>query len=104
MSAQATETPKPSYGAFRTFWNFIEQLRESGPLPQLLDRSQMGNRGGSARSELYMALRFFGLIDEQKAPTPALKELVEDHPGTGKLRALIEDRYASVIGLELSTA
>lgn len=104
MDAQATETPKPPYGAFRTFWNFIEQLSENGPLPQLLDRSQMGNRGGSARSELYMALRFFGLIDENKAPTSALHELVADHPDTAKLRAGVESSYATVIALDLSTA
>jgi hypothetical protein len=104
MDVKATESPKPPYGPFRTFWNFIEQLRENGPLPQLLDRSQMGKRGGSARSELYMALRFFGLIDDRKAPTQALQELVDDHPDTKKLRSLVEDRYGQVIALNLTTA
>lgn len=104
MDAKSTENPKPPYGPFRTFWNFIEQLRENGPLPQLLDRTQMGKRGGSARSELYMALRFFGLIDERKAPTPVLQELVNDHPGTAKLRSLVEDAYDQVIALNLTTA
>lgn len=104
MDAKATEKPKPPYGPFRTYWNFVEQLRENGPLPQLLDRSQMGSRGGSARSELYGALRFFGLIDDRKAPTQALHELVADHPNTEKLRALVEDRYREVIALNLTTA
>ncbi len=104
MDAHATEAPKPPYGPFRTFWNFIEQLSENGPLPQLLDRSQMGNRGGSARSELYMALRFLGLIDERKAPTDALRELVADHPEKAKLRDLVEASYATVIALNLTTA
>ena len=104
MDVQATEAPKPPYGAFRTFWNFIEQLSENGPLPQLLDRSQMGNRGGSARSELYMALRFFGLIDERKAPTEALRELVAYYPEKAKLREAVEASYAAVIALDLTTA
>jgi hypothetical protein len=104
MDVQATEAPKPPYGAFRTFWNFIEQLSENGPLPQLLDRSQMGNRGGSARSELYMALRFFDLIDKRKAPTDALRELVADYPEKTKLRSVVETSYATVIALDLSTA
>lgn len=104
MHVKATETPKPPYGPFRTYWNFIEQLHENGPLPQLLDRSQMGSRGGSARSELYSALRFFGLIDDSKAPTQALRELVEDHPDTTKLRALVEAAYGDVIALNLTTA
>ena len=95
--------PKPSYGGFGTFWNFIVQLGEHGSLPQVLDRSVMGSRGGTARSELYMALRFFGLMDEEKKPTPALHELTADVSPV-RLRALVERAYAPLIALDLSTA
>lgn len=94
---------KPPYGGFGTFWNFIAQLSEGGDLPQVLDRSVMGNRGGSARSDLYTALRFLGLIDDEKRPTDALRDLAAE-PTKDKLRALIEQRYAPVIGLGLGTA
>lgn len=99
----ATADAKPPYGGFRTFWNFVELLHENRPVPQYLDRSVMGQRGGTGRSELYTALRFFGLIDGEKQPTARLEALVED-PNTEQLRALVVDRYAPVIALNLQTA
>ena len=94
---------KPPYGGFGTFWNFIGQLGEAGDLPQVLDRSVMGNRGGSARSDLYTALRFFGLIDDEKRPTDALRELAAD-PTKDNLRGLVETRFGPLIELGLGTA
>jgi hypothetical protein len=102
MEASATET-KPPYGGFRAFWRFIEQLGEYPHLPQVLDRSVMGNRGGTARSELYTALRFFDLIDDEKKPTAALQTLVGD-PSTARLRQLLETKYQPVIALNLHSA
>jgi hypothetical protein len=98
----AAET-KPPYGGFRTFWNFVQQLHEHRPLPQILDRSVMGQRGGSARSELYTALRFFRLIDAEKRPTEKLETVVSD-PTPAQLRWLVESEYASLIALDLTTA
>lgn len=102
MEATVTER-KPPYGGFASFWNFVGQLHDNQPLPQRLDRSVMGNRGGSSRSELYVALRFFGLIDEEKAPTDALRELVAD-PSKAHLQDLVKRRYAPLVELDLSTA
>jgi hypothetical protein len=102
MEASPSER-RPPYGGFRTFWNFIEQLHEHRPLPQVLDKSVMGNRGGSARAELYLALRFLGLIDGQKAPTDKLEALTTD-PTMEKLRGLVEEAYAPLIALDLATA
>jgi hypothetical protein len=102
MNATATDT-KPPYGGFRTFWNFIDQMHQHLPLPQILDRSVMGQRGGSARSELYTSLRFFSLIDDEKRPTDILKALTED-PSVGQLKQLVEHNYQPVIALNLDTA
>ena len=63
----------------------------------------MGQRGGSARSELYTALRFFGHIDAEKRPTPALIAATDDLT-VETLRTMIETRYAPVIALGLETA
>ena len=103
MEASATETNRPPWGGFQTFWNLILQMHEHRPVPQVLDRAVMGNRGGSARTELYVALRFFGLMDGDKKPTPDLLELVED-PTPEKFRGIVEDRYQQVISLNLATA
>lgn len=103
MEASATETHRPPWGGFQTFWNFLLQLHEHRPVPQVLDRAVMAGRGGSARTELYVALRFFGLMDGDKKPTPVLLELVED-PTPEKFRRLVEDRYQKLIALDLATA
>lgn len=102
MEASATEN-RPPWGGFQTFWNLIQQMHEHRPVPQVLDRAVMGNRGGSARTELYVALRFFGLMDGEKKPTPVLLELVED-PTPEKFRSIVESRYQQVIALDLTTA
>ena len=100
----ATSDTKPPYGGFGTYWNFVAQLGEHGDhLPQRLDRSVMGNRGGSTRAELYGALRFFRQMDDEKRPTPELARLVLD-PSKESLRALVEEHYAPVIGLHLESA
>jgi hypothetical protein len=103
METSATETNRPPWGGFQTFWNFLQQLHEHRPVPQVLDRAVMGNRGGSTRTELYVALRFFGLMDDEKRPTPALLDLVENL-SPESFRPLVESRYRPVIDLNLATA
>jgi hypothetical protein len=102
METSATES-RPPWGGFQTFWNLIQQMHEHRPVPQVLDRAVMGNRGGSARTELYVALRFFGLMDDEKKPTPLLLELVEE-PTPEKFRGIVESRYKQLIDLNLTTA
>jgi hypothetical protein len=103
METSATETHRPPWGGFQTFWNFVQQLHEHRPVPQVLDRAVMGNRGGSARTELYVALRFFGLMDAEKKPTQALLDLVES-PTPEDFRPLVESRYQPILALGLATA
>lgn len=102
-ASTATETNRPPWGGFQTFWNFIKQLHENRPVPQILDRAVMTGRGGSTRTELYAALRFLGLMDADKKPTQALLDLVED-PTPENFRPLVEDHYGPVIALDLTTA
>jgi hypothetical protein len=94
---------KPPWGGYGTFWNFVSQLHEDDGLPQVLDRSVMGNRGGSARTELYAALKFFGLMDDAKRPTEALRALAAS-PTAETWRPIVERAYAPVIDLGLLTA
>ncbi len=102
METSATET-KPPWVGFQTFWNFLQQLHDHRPVPQILDRAVMSGRGGSTRTELYVALRFFGLMDDDKKPTQALQDLVQSlSPET--FRPLVESSYAQVIALDLTTA
>lgn len=94
---------RPPYAAFRTFWRFIENLSEQGSLPQHLEKPAFGGMSGSARSQVMVGLRFFGLVDEDQRPTPKLRELVAG-PTADKLRALLETHYPEAIALGLDTA
>jgi hypothetical protein len=93
---------KPPYGAWRTLWGFILGLAEH-PLPQFIDNSVMEGRSGSTKSELYVGLRFFGLIDAEKRPTPTLHWLVSS-PTLDRMRDLVVRHYQPVIELGLETA
>lgn len=93
----------PPYPPFRTFWNFIQELEQRQPLPQVFEKSFFGSKSGSTRAALVAALRFFDLLDAEKRPTPKLHELVEE-PTAAKLRGLLEEGYPEVIALGLQTA
>jgi hypothetical protein len=102
--ADAPGSIPPAYASFRTFWAFIQELHDRGPLPQILENSVFGNsRSGAARSLLLITLRFLGLMDEDRRPTPQLKVLAEN-PNTETLRDLLRHSYAELIALDLSTA
>jgi len=95
-------TSKPPYGAFPAFLNFIQELNEH-PLPQVIDRSVMGSRNGTSRSEIMSALRFFRLVDDDRRPTQAMRELVGD-PSKERIAEMVKIAYAPVIDLDLMTA
>ncbi|MDP3072465.1 MAG: DUF5343 domain-containing protein [Opitutaceae bacterium] len=80
MEETTTKTPNPPYLAFKTFQNFINGFRQAG-LPARIDRTVMAGQSGATQSSLMLTLKYFGLIQENGTPTPALVNLVE-HPET----------------------
>jgi len=68
----------PPYVSYRTFSNFIEELKIS--MPSRIDRSYWGERySGSTGTQLMTALRFLDLIDSDNVPTIRLKQLVSSN-------------------------
>ncbi|MDD4465958.1 MAG: hypothetical protein PHY25_04705, partial [Dehalococcoidales bacterium] len=52
----------PPYVSYRSFWNFLDRLREA--VPARIDRSYWGDKfSGSTGTQLMGALRYLGLID-----------------------------------------
>ncbi len=65
----------PPYVSYRSFWNFLDRLREA--IPARIDRSYWGDKfSGSTGTQLMSALRYLNLIDDYAVPTELLHELV----------------------------
>ncbi len=66
----------PPYVSYRSFWNFLDRLREA--IPARIDRSYWGDKfSGSTGTQLMSALRYLSLIDGEGIPTETLRKLVE---------------------------
>ncbi|MDD2471913.1 MAG: DUF5343 domain-containing protein [Dehalococcoidales bacterium] len=66
----------PPYVSYRSFWNFLDRLREA--VPARIDRSYWGDKfSGSTGTQLMGALRYLGLIDNRGIPTASLRNLVD---------------------------
>jgi len=87
---------KPPYASYRSFVNLLGEFREQPVLPAAVDRSYLRKKSGSEQSALIAALKWFGLIDEENAPTQDLRALVKADESTEKdlLKRLMEQSYA----------
>lgn len=98
--AQTTEDEKRSapYSSFSTLENFINRLA-SGGVPAQIDRGFVGGSGAN-QSQMLATLRYLGLIDGDRRPTPALHELAEKPEARARIyRSLVEDHYRGVLDL-----
>jgi hypothetical protein len=65
----------PPYVSYRTFQNFLVNMKHE--MPARIDRSywDTASVSGSTGTQLLAALRFFGLVDIDNVPTPRLRQL-----------------------------
>jgi hypothetical protein len=98
---------KPPYLPYTTFKNVITNLNKNGITPARIDKTVLAGQSGGMQSWLWAALRFFDLMDKDKAPTPELKSLVqaEGEDRTKIWRRVFDRAYQPIIGdLDLRTA
>jgi len=77
MKTEIISESKPPYVAFKTFTNFIANLRASG-LPNRIDRSVFSGVSGANQSFLLATLKFLALINNDGVPTASFKDLIEN--------------------------
>jgi hypothetical protein len=97
----------PPYISYRTFRNFLEELKARG-VPSRIDRSVMSHKSGTVQSQLLLSLDYLGLLKSSGHPTEKMKKLLESE-GTDRkavLREIIETAYGFVFahGFGLKTA
>ena len=95
----------PPYVPYRTFRNFMDQLREG--IPTRIDRSVWGARySGSSGIQLMTALKVLGLTDDDGRPTDQLEPLVmtEGDERRAVLAAILQKHYRPIFTLDLARA
>jgi hypothetical protein len=97
----AAQSATPAYIPWRTFVNTLDALAQN--MPNRIDKSAFVGQSGAVQSQLILAFRFFGLIDDAGKPSPVLHAIAITNEAARKaeLRRLIEQRYAPLIGLNL---
>ena len=98
---------KPPYLPYTTFKNVITNLNKNGIIPARVDKTVLAGQSGGMQSYLWAALRFFDLMDENKAPSEELKSLVraEGNERQKIWRRIFDRAYQPIIGdLDLPTA
>jgi hypothetical protein len=90
-----------AYVPFKTFLAAIDSLQHG--IPGQIDRTIWRNQSGVIQSQILMAFRFFGLVNEEDQPTPELHRLVE-HPEkrADHIRALLQHAYRSIFDRDLT--
>lgn len=74
MDRPETDTFKPPYMPFATFWNFISNLA-ARPLPPRIDRSMMSGKSGTDQANILATLKAFGLINAEQKVDVSLTDL-----------------------------
>jgi len=94
------KTPAP-YLPFRTFQSAIESLEHG--IPKKLDRTMWPSQSGLVQSQILMAFRFLGLVDQEDHPMDVLHAFVsvkETRPDT--LQGLLIASYPDLVEHDLT--
>ena len=109
MTKKELSAALPPYISYRTFSNFLNELRARG-LPSRIDRSVMAHKSGTIQSQLLLTLNYLGLLRRSGQPTDKLKQLIEsqDWQRQEVLRGILKTSYGFVfdsdIGLQTATS
>jgi hypothetical protein len=90
-----------AYLPFKTLLSAIESLEHG--IPKKIDRTIWRTQSYVVQTQIIMALRFLGLLDEQDIPTPKLHQLVEKKNDRKIiLNNILVDAYRKIIDLDLT--
>jgi len=92
------------YVPFPTFETGLNKLAHLGGIPPRIDSTVFTQMGGAQVSQVISALKFFGLVNGDGIPDPALAELVLNRESRKKtIRALIKKHYPNISESDLAT-
>ena len=93
-----------AYVPWATFKNSLDQLSKG--MPSRIDRSVFQGMAWNVQNQLFIALKFFGLLKGEDEPTPLLDDLVKgtEEERKAKLKKAIAAAYADLIAIDLTKA
>jgi hypothetical protein len=98
--AKTKATPAP-YLPFLTFKGAIEALEQG--VPKKIDRTIWRTQSGIVQTQILMALRFLGLVDDEDRPTEMLHLLVDNKESRAAgLFTLLQSSYAELLKHDLT--
>jgi len=92
----------PPYVAYRTFENFLAELKARG-LPYRIDRSILSHKSGTVQSQLLLCFKYLDLLTASGRPTEKLRGLVASE-GSAKrnlLREVIKSSYTFIFDTDI---
>lgn len=89
----------PPYVAYRTFTNFLAELRARG-VPSRIDRSVMPHKSGAVQSQLLLTLTYLGLVAETGKPTERLRRILGSEGAKRKelMQEMVRSCYDFIFG------
>jgi hypothetical protein len=99
-SAHATKLVTPPYLPYATFKNFLGDLQQT-VVPNQIDAGVMRSKSGSDQSGIRVAMKFFGLTNEDGSVKDRLRSLVTAH-GTNQWKpvwgSIVKATYQPIVG------
>lgn len=94
-----TTAPRFPYPSFQTLLNQLERMEGEASIPPRIDRSFLSGSEGT-KTQIMVAMKVFGLINQSGAPTDRLTELVNNPKQRPSLiRRIVEEFYPKQIEL-----
>lgn len=97
----------PPYVPYRTFDNFLSELKARG-VPSHVDRSVLSHKSGTIQSQLILTLKYLGLVTDAGRSTERLRRLAVSEGVDRRriLREVVESSYGFVFegGFKLQSA
>lgn len=89
---------KPPYSTYRSFTGLIDELCGYDVMPAVIDRGLLSKRSGSEQSALIATMKWFGLIDENGAPTQLLRDYIaaDEETAPTMLNQMVRQSYSAV--------
>src|SRR5579862_3142340 len=102
MAQEARGATAAPYLPFLTFKSAIEALEQG--VPKKIDRTIWRTQSGLIQSQILMALRFFGLVDEGDRPTEALHDFVASKGAdrSAQFAVLLNIAYSDLLAHDLT--
>jgi hypothetical protein len=101
--AESTKKAVPPYATYKSFFNFINGLRENGT-PKHITKSMLPG-SNSGKASMSATLSVLGLVNDKDEPTPEMRQLADKSVDySSKLKEILEKNHPFFVDGEVDLA